>query len=274
MIIRKREETKPVKVDAEARADQEHKTRAGRGTEWEADEATAATPTATGDTPKNERATTMKETTKTSRLAGQLEKLYNKLNADFFNGELEPPIITIQSSPRTYGHYTLYSAWSVKGQERREINIAAGTLDRPIENVTATLLHEMCHQYNAEVLHAQDCSGSSKAYHNKVFKAAAEAHGLIVSRSDKYGWSHTEPGDKLIEWLIKNDVQEIMMSRNDVTGPRIGGSGNAANGGTKTSGATKGHYRRYICPVCGMIARTTKDARLICGDCLAPMTEN
>ena len=55
MIIRKREETKPVKVDAEARADQEHKTRAGRDTEWEADEATAATPTATGDTPKNER---------------------------------------------------------------------------------------------------------------------------------------------------------------------------------------------------------------------------
>ena len=97
---------------------------------------------------------------------------------------------------------------------------------------------------------------------------------MIVSRSDKYGWSHTEPGDKLIEWLIKNDVQEIMMSRNDVTGPRIGGSGNAANGGTKTSGATKGHYRRYVCPVCGMIARTTKDARLICGDCLAPMTEN
>lgn len=56
MIIRKREETKPVKVDAEARADQEHQTRAGRDTEWEAEEATAATPTATGDTPqKNER---------------------------------------------------------------------------------------------------------------------------------------------------------------------------------------------------------------------------
>ena len=150
-------------------------------------------------TPIKERGNyVMKETTKTSRLAGQLEKLYNRLNADFFNGELEPTIITIQSSPRTYGHYTLYAAWSVKGQERREINIAAGTLDRPIENITATLLHEMCHQYNAEVLHVQDCSGSSKAYHNKAFKAAAEARGLIVSRSDKYGWSHTEPGDSII----------------------------------------------------------------------------
>lgn len=43
-------------------------------------------------------ASTMKEILKTSRLAGQLEKLYNKLNADFFSGELEPPVITIQSS--------------------------------------------------------------------------------------------------------------------------------------------------------------------------------
>ena len=27
----------------------------------------------------------------------------------------------------------------------------------------------------------------------------------------------------------------------------------------------------YVCPKCGMIARTTKDAHLICGDCLCPM---
>ena len=31
----------------------------------------------------------MKEIIKTSRLAGQLEKLFNKLNSDFFNGELQ-----------------------------------------------------------------------------------------------------------------------------------------------------------------------------------------
>ncbi len=219
----------------------------------------------------------MKETTKTSRLAGQLEKLYNKINADFFNGELEPPIITIQSSPKTYGHYTLFAAWNVKGQQRREINISAGTLDRPIENVTATLIHEMCHQYNAEVLHVQDCSGNSKAYHNKAFKAAAESHGLIVTRSEKYGWSHTEPSDALIEWLIENDVQEIMMSRNELAGMRIaGGGGNAANGGAPTTPKKQTHHRRYVCPVCGMIARTTKEAKLICGECMAPMalTEN
>ena len=42
----------------------------------------------------------------------------------------------------------------------------------------------------------QDCSRGN-TYHNKRFKAAAEAHGLTVTHSDKYGWSHTAPGDAL-----------------------------------------------------------------------------
>lgn len=53
----------------------------------------------------------MKELTKYSRLAGFLEKLYDKLNTDFFDGVLERPVITIQSSSRSYGHYTLYDAF-------------------------------------------------------------------------------------------------------------------------------------------------------------------
>ena len=44
----------------------------------------------------------MKEITKTSRLAGQLEKLFRMLNNDMFGGQLEQPIITIQSSARSY----------------------------------------------------------------------------------------------------------------------------------------------------------------------------
>lgn len=46
----------------------------------------------------------MKETTKMSRAVGQLEKMYNTINADLFGGELPTPIITVQSKPGTYGH--------------------------------------------------------------------------------------------------------------------------------------------------------------------------
>lgn len=216
----------------------------------------------------------MKEIVKTSRLAGQLEKLFRMLNADWFNNELETPIITIQSTPRAFGHYSTFDAWDVKGEGHREINLGAGTLDRPIEETVATLLHEMCHMYNDTVLNVQDCSGSSRMYHNKAFKRTAESHGLIVTHT-RYGWSHTEPADSLLTWILRNNVQEIKLNRNEPHGIRIAGGPSAANSGAVTTGTTsKGHSIRYKCPVCGQLARTTKTARLICGDCLVPMLES
>ncbi len=48
----------------------------------------------------------MKELVKNSRVCGYLEKIYRELNMDKFGGELEEPIITVQSTPRAYGHVT------------------------------------------------------------------------------------------------------------------------------------------------------------------------
>lgn len=74
----------------------------------------------------------MKETVKTSRTAGYLEKIFRALNVKYFNGELEEPIITIQSTPRAYGHVTVAKAWQRGDTTRHELNIGAGTLARPI----------------------------------------------------------------------------------------------------------------------------------------------
>lgn len=208
----------------------------------------------------------MKEITKYSRLAGYLEKLYDKLNAAFFDGELERPVITIQSSSRSYGHYTLYDAWSVKGAGYKEINLAAGTLNRPIEEVIATLLHEMSHQYNAEIANIQDCSRQG-TYHNKYFKRVAETHGLIVTRTDKYGWSATSPSDDLLDWILDNDIQEIQLSRNDPFCVRITGGNTAASGGAPMPPARPNHNHRYTCPCCRTVIRATKIVNILCGDC-------
>lgn len=43
----------------------------------------------------------MKQTIKMSRAVGQLEKMFNSINTDFFDGALPVPIITIQSKPGT-----------------------------------------------------------------------------------------------------------------------------------------------------------------------------
>lgn len=90
----------------------------------------------------------MKNTVKTSRVAGQLEKMFRALNTRFFGGELEEVIITLKKTPGAYGHITCGKTWNAGGKERHEINISTATLDRPIEETTATLLHEMCHLYN------------------------------------------------------------------------------------------------------------------------------
>lgn len=121
----------------------------------------------------------MKETVKTSRTAGYLEKIFRALNADWFGGELEEPIITIQSTPRAYGHVTVAKTWKRKDDWRHELNLGAETLDRPIEHVVATIVHEMVHLYN--IAHdVQDCSRSG-AYHNRKFRDEAERRGLRVN---------------------------------------------------------------------------------------------
>ena len=215
----------------------------------------------------------MKEITKTSRLAGQLEKLFRMLNEDFFDGELDTPIITIQSTPRAYGHYSVSPIWTVKGEElRHEINIGAGTLDREIEFTVGTLLHEMCHFYNDTILNVQDCSRGG-TYHNRQFKATAESVGLIVTKSEKYGWAHTAPADSLIEWILSNDVQEIQLNRNEGCGIRVTGGNSTANGGTGVPavGISKPHNYRYECPCCHAVARSGRMINLICADCMELM---
>lgn len=85
----------------------------------------------------------MKSTIKTSRTAGQLEKVFRELNKHYYNGELPEPIITLKKTPSAYGHITTVKTWTVsteQGTEQRyEINISTVTLDRPIENTMGAL---------------------------------------------------------------------------------------------------------------------------------------
>lgn len=106
----------------------------------------------------------MKQVTNMSRLVNQLEKMFRALNADLFNNALDTPIITVIPTPKAYAHYVPYDIWETKENCKREINIASGTLNRPLEEVTASLLHEMVHMYNDTVLNIQDTSRKHPLY--------------------------------------------------------------------------------------------------------------
>ncbi len=214
----------------------------------------------------------MKETVKTSRTAGYLEKIFRTLNAYYFDNELEEPIITIQSTPRAYGHVTVAKSWNrADGEQRHELNIGAGTLDRPIENVVSTLLHECCHLNNLQN-GIQDCNRGG-TYHNKRFKATAERRDLIISYDNRIGWSITEPSDALIEFIISQGWEDIHMSRNDgFTARGIGTGAGATGGSTGPKIAPKpSSTRKLICLSCGQSVRATRSVNIICGDCFLPM---
>lgn len=208
----------------------------------------------------------MKETVKTSRTAGYLEKMYRQLNQDFFNGELEMPIITIQDTPRAYGHVTVSKVWKRRdGVTQYELNIGAATMARPIENVCATLLHEMVHIYHLQN-GIQDCSRGG-AYHNKKFKEKAESVGLIIEYDQRIGWSVTSPSDTLIEYILDHDWTDIDMCRGSFSHMPAGGSGSSGTSSPAPATRKPSSTRKYSCPCCGNSVRATKDVRIICADC-------
>ncbi len=207
----------------------------------------------------------MKQLTSYNRVAGYLNKVFDLLNAEYFENALSRPTITIQSTPKAYGHFSLREdTWVSKLGDTHEINIGAGTLSRPIEEVAATLLHEMVHYWNYEN-GIQDCSRGN-TYHNRKFKEAAERRGLIVSHSEKYGWSHTKPSDSLLEFILDNDLTDILISRNEFGGFQIGGTG-THNGTGAITPPKRSSTRKYVCPCCGMSVRATRAVNIACVDC-------
>ena len=216
----------------------------------------------------------VKQIDKMSRLTGQLEKCFRLLNDELFDGQLPQCMITVVPSARSYAHYTPSLVWSCKGDSRHEINISSAYLYRPLENILASLTHEMTHCYNDCVLNIQDTSNNG-VYHNKQFKKAAEEHGLVVTQSEKYGWSHTEPGDRLLQFVLDHDeLREIEMNRNGYDLIQVSIGTHASNGGSVvTPTMTKGHSRKWVCPQCGTIIRSNKPVRVICADCMQLFVE-
>ena len=202
--------------------------------------------------------------------AEYLKKLYWILNDKYFGGALGDIIITIQDKAGTFGHFSLDKVWSIiNGDQLHEINISAGHLNRPIKNVIATLLPEMVHYYN--FLNGIKDVSANGVYHNKEFKKAAEARGLIISQHPRYGWTLTEPSQELIDWIEQMGFMDVALYRKSPYSFNNGGDdGNGTDGtgvdNTKGKVIKKSSTRKYRCP-CGVNVRATKDVYIICGLC-------
>lgn len=211
----------------------------------------------------------MKQLTSYVRAVGYLNKLFDLLNERFFDCELIRPTITIQSTPRAYGHFTLRGdTWKSLTGDSFEINIGAGTLSRPIELTATTLYHEMIHLFCAT--YGLKDTSNNYVYHNSTFKREAESHGGAIVEKDpsgRYGWTITKPSEEMLDFILENSLTDILITRNEYTGFSIAGGNSHNNGGLPPSSPKKSSSRKYICPCCGNSVRATKTVNISCMDC-------
>lgn len=187
----------------------------------------------------------------------ELYRIFDVLNEDYFNSELEQPIITIQKgSSNNYGSFTLNKIWENKNTEEKkyQININPLKLNCPINDIIDTLQHEMIHYWN-KIHDIRDCNNN---VHNKKFKVKAEECGLEVEKSKQYGWGYTKPSQAFIEYIednIKPDesafeyYMNLKVEEEEPKKPRV----------KKTF--------KYICPSCGLEIKAKADTNILCGDC-------
>ena len=184
-----------------------------------------------------------------------LERAFKVLNKVYFGNGLPEAVITIQSARKCYGYITVRKVWKGGGGGYHEINITAEYLDRPVENVICTLLHEMCHLYAMENGIRETSNGGR--YHNKEFRRIAEERGLSIGYAKYIGWSVTGSTEGLLKVIKENGLDSPI-------GYVRTGEG---QGESTPPAGKKGSTRKYQCPGCGNSVRATKDVNILCMDC-------
>lgn len=196
----------------------------------------------------------------TDFLLVQLYEIFDQSNKRFYSGQLPRPVITVQSnkaikSSTAMGWFTTSQVWRDSESSYYEINLSPEYLNRSVEEIFSTLLHEMAHLY-CKVNDIKDTSRQGR-YHNSSFKKAAEAHGLNISFDKSIGWSDST--------LNLDGLQFLKTCKFDVG---VFGVYRVADARPAGKPRSKPVRYQYTCPVCESVV-TSKNPYLHirCVDC-------
>ena len=206
-----------------------------------------------------------------------MNSLYEFWNEAYFNCELIAPVITVRQDMRgrSLGWFVPHRVWMPRdgGEEGSvEINMCSQWLDRPMEEIAGTMLHEMCHHY----AHEKGIKDTSRFgyYHNKEFKKIAVEHGLEVKYAGSYhGWCETELTEEakllLKQYVLHGRILYDIRARHDPDWftSAEGDETSAEEEGQGARERKPSSTRKYICPKCGMSVRATRQVNILCGDC-------
>lgn len=200
-----------------------------------------------------------------SEVYQSLEKALNFFNERAFNSEFKQLVFVIQGEKATAkGTYGTQWAekWQAEDTKLTEISLSAENLRLDdINRIFITIVHELVHE-RAHLKKIKDTSRNGR-FHNKRFAELAEMVGLVCEKDSKSGYRTESATDALMKIfnecyaLINGDSLYKNMKRLHTT--------------TKPKSTT--NLVKYVCPMCGSIARAKMGAYLICGECDERMRE-
>ncbi len=200
----------------------------------------------------------------------ELEKIFYACNEYFYEGCIDKPVITLipnQNHKLTaLGWCSASKIWSLDNQDSfYEICVCPEFMDRSLEDIVETMLHEMVHLFNL-MNDIKDCSRNG-TYHNKRFEQAALHHGLLVEKTSKYGYSQTSLNDAAKEFVKTLTVNITPLIRYSPARNSLLDDNKNHDEEDEQEKKKRKKSKKYICPVCEISVRATKEVNIKCADC-------
>lgn len=194
------------------------------------------------------------------QIYAQLEHIFRILNIDLFDDRLPVPAFTFFSSQKKNG-------WYFKEKKvQYVISINEEELEKDVKEIVQNMLHCMVHEY-CRIFSVPDTSRNGR-YHNKRFGKCAEAHGLVIEYNKKEGFVTVgitmEVEDIVNKKLsdIKEKIDVAVKSERDKRNKRYE---------RKKENIIAAYTYIWECPLCHAKAKSSYNAKLICGYCLVAM---
>ena len=193
-----------------------------------------------------------------------LERAFKFYNEKLFQGKLNPVAFTMGRKARMIGCYRPISFVSRQGSEEiAEIQFNPDYMDRTIEEVLSTLVHEMFH-------HAQHSYGNPgrPGYHNKEWGAWMDEAGLTPSSTGAEGGKRT--GQSMSHYIAPGGLFETVtkgLVGDDFSLKWCSVVGKGLLGPAKAPKPRKKSKIKYSCPECQQNAWAKPNALLACGRC-------
>lgn len=197
-----------------------------------------------------------KTLTPTSEQYSGLQAAYTYFNDTLFEGKLADCVLTLRAhGKRTLGLFHA-EQWQHDDAKCHEIALSPAHLRRPLRDVFATLVHEMCHLWQ------QDHGKPSRfGYHNREWGTQMKAVGLHPSNTGEPGGK--EVGQQMTHYVLDDGPFAAAFDAmpDAIRLPWIGVEPVLKE--KKSSTKTK-----YCCPSCDTVAWGKKDISLVCGNCM------